>query len=126
VRRNGMKRAGAVVLAPDGRHLIVAAPDSSAVHVFAVKLKPPKVTVTGSFRRASADLRIGCPKTAMAWCAGTVRLKTRKAAPFFVRPGKRLRVVLSGKGLHGRVPITAVSSEPWGAKATTRKTLRAP
>ena len=79
VRRNGMKRAGAVVLAPDGRHLIVAAPDSSAVHVFAVKLKPPKVTVTGSFRRGSADLRIGARRP--PWRGAPARSSSRPARP---------------------------------------------
>jgi hypothetical protein len=67
-------RAGNVALTPDGRHLLVMAPDSSAISVFERRLKPERPTPARSSIRlvkGRLTVRATCPATAQSACYGS-------------------------------------------------------
>ena len=87
-----------------------------------------RLTKAGSLR-----VKVSCPGKAATWCAGLLRAKIKgvssKPAPFVVRPGKAVLVLVPMPKarlakLKGRlsVKLTAVAREPFGASGTTRRT----
>ncbi len=138
-RRAGLARAGVIAIAPDARHIYVAAPDSSTVTAFARRMVVrPVALVRGRpriTRQGGVDVNVACPPTMVGWCVGTatgrvvgrrgVRIASR-AAQVIVPPGTTRRVRLAFpraiRALGGRVRIEvrATMREPFGATARSQ------
>jgi DNA-binding beta-propeller fold protein YncE len=140
----GLAHAGHTILSPDGRSVMVLAPDSSSLLVFGRRLQPSAVvlpTAKQKLHKGRIAVTVRCPVTATAWCYGTwtaqllagskVALRT-KAVELVVRPGGKAQLVVTvpaavlkryGSKVKLRLILVAVSKEPFGAKASARRSL---
>lgn len=143
-KATGLSRAGHIVLSPDGRSVMVLAPDSSSLTVYARRLVPTATTVAtakATLHKGRIAVSVRCPVTAAAWCYGTwtaqlavggkVKLRT-KATELVVRPGGKavLTVLVPAavlKGITGKsklkLTVVATLREPFGAKKVAKKAV---
>ncbi|MDX6257020.1 MAG: hypothetical protein QOJ11_3354 [Frankiales bacterium] len=140
----GLAHAGHTILSPDGRSVMVLAPDSSSLLVFSRRLKPSTValpTAKQKLHKGRIVVTVRCPVTATAWCFGSwtarllagskVVLRT-KAVELVVRPGGKGQLVVKvpaaalkryGSKVKLRLLVVAVAREPFGTKAVMRRSL---
>jgi 6-phosphogluconolactonase (cycloisomerase 2 family) len=103
--RKPMDRAGYVTVTPDGRDVLVNAPGSGAVQVFARQASPAVPRIAGAkllVRKGRATLQLSCPKDDVLGCFGEARLRALGASgrpvgkgvrvPFDLGPGKKTRL----------------------------------
>ena len=141
-KTSGLSHAGHTVLTPDGRNVMILAPDSSSITIFARRLAPTATTFSttrATLHKGKIAVTLRCPVTATAWCYGTwtaqlavgskVRLRT-KVTELVVRPGGKavLTVVVparivKGIGSKATLTVVATSREPFGARKVARKSL---
>ncbi|BEP15232.1 hypothetical protein acdb102_35430 [Acidothermaceae bacterium B102] len=143
-KTTGLAHAGHTVLTPDGRNVMILAPDSSSITVFARRLAPTATTFSTSraiVHKGKIAVTVRCPVTATAWCYGSwtaqlavggkVKLRT-KATELVVKPGGKavLTVLVPAavlKGITGKsklkLTVVATSREPFGAKKVAKKAI---
>jgi DNA-binding beta-propeller fold protein YncE len=131
-RRTPMAHAGHVLVSPDGRHVYVAAPDSSSLQVFgrsaaAPVVKPRRPTLV--LKRGRGTLQMACPRDALLGCFGTVLVRVvdgqgravgkGRALPFDVAPRKiaKLRFRLDARS---RDALAATSADVALVEITSR------
>jgi hypothetical protein len=143
-KTTGLSHAGHTVLTPDGRNVMVLAPDSSSITVFARRLAVTATTVAttkATLHKGKIAVTVRCPVTATAWCYGTwtaqlavggkVKLRT-KATELVVRTGGKavLTVLVPPSVLKGitatsklKMTVVATLREPFGAKKVAKKAV---
>jgi DNA-binding beta-propeller fold protein YncE len=141
----GMKHAGHDVLSPDGRHVLVLAPESNAISVYARHLTAARVLVPTKalkLHKGRVTFEATCPADAVAWCYGTWSaqlrigkrvLARRRTTELVVPTGTTVSLAMKvpkkvvariGKKAKLQLRLTFTTTEPFGARAVVKAALK--